>query len=316
MKKYAIALMLLLMASPLYAAFGQTGFGDVVSGSGDWSNTADNETSENLEIGKALTVGTTNLVVTEGGNVGINDSSPAARLDIKGAGTTTGQALHIADSANTDRFVVLDNGRVGIGTASPVTSLHIKGNDEIDDLGAPLFFETIRARFMYATSPIANAKVAFGSGWGTIEDFAVHTKSSGVFSENTQRFVVKMDGNVGIGTASPSAKLEVSGDVKIATDLSVSRDLTVEGEIYVTGSTGESSVTYGSGEDMVFVNGTDSTVALTLDTEGDTIVDQDLTVTGDVIFMPNLPSGSTEPAGVVAGQLWYDSDDQIVKVGT
>ena len=41
----------------------------------------------------------------------------------------------------------------------------------------------------------------------------------------------------------------------------------------------------------------------------------DITTSG-LIYFTNLPTGATEPATVVLGQLWLDSDDQTVKIGT
>jgi hypothetical protein len=43
-----------------------------------------------------------------------------------------------------------------------------------------------RSRFAYWDPAAPNTKVAFGSGWGVATDFAVHTKTSGDFSELTQ----------------------------------------------------------------------------------------------------------------------------------
>ena len=53
----------------------------------------------------------------------------------------------------------------------------------------------------------------------------------------------------------------------------------------------------------------DGRLSMTLSTSND------ITSSGD-IFFTNLPSGATEPGGVVAGQLWLDTDDQTVKIGT
>lgn len=47
----------------------------------------------------------------------------------------------------------------------------------------------------------------------------------------------------------------------------------------------------------------------TLDIAGDLTISSDITVTG-------LPSGATQPSSVGTGQLWIDTDDQTLKVGT
>jgi len=63
----------------------------------------------------------TNKLVVEGdtGNVGINTTTPSAKLQIKGDGTTTGEVFSLLDSTGSDLVTVLDSGKVGIGTDSP-----------------------------------------------------------------------------------------------------------------------------------------------------------------------------------------------------
>ena len=50
------------------------------------------------------------LTITSAGNVGIGTTTPAGKLGIKGAGTTTGIALQTQDSTGAVKFKVLDNG--------------------------------------------------------------------------------------------------------------------------------------------------------------------------------------------------------------
>lgn len=47
----------------------------------------------------------------------------------------------------------------------------------------------------------------------------------------------------------------------------------------------------------------------TLDVAGDCIISSDVTLTG-------IPSGTTKPVGVGAGQIWYDTDDDVLRLGT
>jgi hypothetical protein len=67
--------------------------------------------------------------------LGIGSTSNASRLYVRGAGTTTGFALRIADSTPTDRMVVLDNGNVGIGTTAPPGLLSV-----VSSSTAPTYF--------------------------------------------------------------------------------------------------------------------------------------------------------------------------------
>jgi hypothetical protein len=56
------------------------------------------------------------------------------------------------------------------------------------------------------------------------------------FSESTvadNRLYLKAGGNVGIGTNNPTARLEVSGDIKAATDLIAGRNISYSGQLFV-----------------------------------------------------------------------------------
>ena len=142
-------------------------------------------------------------------NVG---STSATQIGLSAAGTGQNRDLEFVAGGST-KMTITSAGNVGIGTTSPIAPLHISGFANLDGLGIPLFFQSTRSRFAYGSTPTANEKVAFGSGWGVPDDFAVFTKSSGDFTESSQRFTVKMSGNVGIGTNSPTEKLTVVGNI-------------------------------------------------------------------------------------------------------
>ncbi|MFH2022037.1 MAG: hypothetical protein ABIJ33_02010, partial [Patescibacteria group bacterium] len=59
-----------------------------------------------------LNPGTAGLAVMNG-NVGIGNTSPLARLDLKSAGTGTDFGFRLQDSGGTDRVVMQSNGNVG-----------------------------------------------------------------------------------------------------------------------------------------------------------------------------------------------------------
>ena len=70
-------------------------------------------------VGLAYGTGTSpHITIASGGNVGIGTTSPAARLTVKGTGTTTDTALNVTNSADASRLLVLDNGNIGISVAS------------------------------------------------------------------------------------------------------------------------------------------------------------------------------------------------------
>jgi hypothetical protein len=54
--------------------------------------------------------GTEVFRLDDGGNVGVNTTSPSGKLDVHGAGTTTGKNFELADSGGNAKVTVLDNG--------------------------------------------------------------------------------------------------------------------------------------------------------------------------------------------------------------
>lgn len=72
---------------------------------------------------------TTAVFIDNGQNVMIGDADPTARLQIKGAGTTSGTALLIEDSTGADKVTVLDSGTVKLNTLTTNGLLKVSGSD-------------------------------------------------------------------------------------------------------------------------------------------------------------------------------------------
>ena len=109
--------------------------------------------------------------------------------------------------------ILLPSGNVGIGTSSPSQKLQVVGNIyttgsiRIEDAGDQLEF--------------VNANVAIQRTSNLLElggyDGIVFKSSNTVLDSQTERMRITSAGNVGIGTTSPSEKLDVNGTIK-ATD--------------------------------------------------------------------------------------------------
>ncbi len=131
-------------------------------------------------------------------------------------------------------FIVDDNGNVGIGTTAPTSKLQIysatssnialtnTGNNDVKLLvdadrtfsGAGVF--SLRAN--NDGTRIAGIDISTGADPDNDGRISFSTASGG---SNTQRMIIREDGNVGIGTSTPTAQLQVTGGVQIGDDVAL-----------------------------------------------------------------------------------------------
>jgi hypothetical protein len=154
-------------------------------------------------------------------NVGLSSGTPGARLDIVGSGTTSAtRALTIRDSTAAAKVTVLDNGNVGIGTSVPQVKLQVAGDLNVGVDGAA-------ERHFNVYSDVAGAYFAidnYGNYGGHysygMNNFAFDNTMAGGYitfwtSDGTQyeRMRIDSNGNVGINSSAPRARLDVEGSV-------------------------------------------------------------------------------------------------------
>ena len=149
------------------------------------------------------TFGTERMRIKENGNVGIGETSPSYKLDVNGE-VRTGNVLYIGKNTNDETAKTIlfggtygDNGydhcvierRVWSTGTEKQELLLFSGNDGENNSGP----DRIRLK---------GAQILFD----TLNSSTDRT------TENT-KMIIRANGNVGIGTTSPGAKLDVNGDI-------------------------------------------------------------------------------------------------------
>ncbi len=119
---------------------------------------------------------------------------------------TTGMALYTSpnSSGGVERVRIDSTGNVGIGTTSPLEKLEVQGSI----YATPIIYSS--SQDAYALRMGANNNTAFDMGI-KIKSTSAGTPYMSLRSHNTEDLLVLKSGNVGIGTDSPSEKLQVVG---------------------------------------------------------------------------------------------------------
>ena len=216
-----------------------------------------------ISDGDPATGATERLRVTKGGSVLIGTSTNSARLTVRGAGATSSTtALRIENANASGSMVVLDNGNVGIGTNTPISLLQIgSGSGFLGDFTTPavifnnidngIYLDSNRIFFKAGNgfSFAADSNGIVGNGFrintAIFDDlitpiFVASRLSLGINSgyggnnaghlslitSGSSRIYVDYSGNVGIGTSTPTYKLDVSGSGNFTDNLTVTGSFT------------------------------------------------------------------------------------------
>jgi hypothetical protein len=169
------------------------------------------------------------VINPNGGNVGIGTTSPTGNLTVESAGNqfhirantatageywnfdvTSNNQLYIINSAGTGYLTIKDDGNVGIGLTNPTDKLVVAGNISIPG-----------AHKIYNGSAADSAGLTFPSNVFRIDGFSGITFNSSTtnIGSQTERMRITNTGNVGIGTASPTSKLDITnGEGKFCVD--------------------------------------------------------------------------------------------------
>ncbi|MGA1189454.1 MAG: hypothetical protein ACO3UV_08780, partial [Pseudomonadales bacterium] len=168
-----------------------------------------------------------NLFVANAGsdNVGIGTSAPVAKLDVRGSAVFNEDGLDVDFRVEGDAdanlvFVNAGTDKVGIGTATPPEKFSVLGNSSLD--GAVTVNDN-----------------------GAAVDFRVETDgdANAIFAQGSSN-------NVGFGTNTPAAKIDVSGTGRFANGVTVN-DLGADSDTRIEGDTDDHLVFVDASTDQV-----------------------------------------------------------------
>ena len=187
------------------------------------------------------TGGTESMRIDNNGNVGVGTTSPSTLLHLSGAspyiylddtsttgnlkrfgflngdvGTTqslTFQFSNLTGGNVTTVMTVNENGNVGVGTSTPGAPLHVHkavaGSGDYGNASGGIVFTRYVSGNDYRGSSIFHSYLDNGGDKEYLA-FAVASGNTGSpYDKNKVKMVISESGNVGIGTASPGAKLDL-----------------------------------------------------------------------------------------------------------
>jgi hypothetical protein len=166
----------------------------------------------------------TAIAINSSGNVGIGTSSPDSLLEVSGAdesqikvtgtsgveavlrasastvtvGSNTAHNLYLRTS-NSARMTITADGKVGIGTTSPDEALEVNGDVKISGASSG------NAGVLHFGGVSDDVKIA------GFDRNSSPTNSMLFYTNTAERMRIDSSGNVGIGTSSPAAGLDVRG---------------------------------------------------------------------------------------------------------
>ena len=189
----------------------------------------------NLAIGVLTTTSPLDIYnkvkISENGVITWGESSNYGKLSWNSTNGTaeimsqSGKSLSLGSDGVSDHLIVDTSGNVGIGTDSPSSPLHVLGSEDSDRLIAlnltnKNISDNTQTAIRFSNSSdvdLLSAELASERQSDVSNDFWLKLRKDA--STTPQVLTVKgATGNVGIGTTSPTTKLEISGSPYVLTD--------------------------------------------------------------------------------------------------
>ena len=175
-----------------------------------------------------------------------------------------------SDSDFNDGHMVIDEtGKVGIGSAIPAHALDVVGAIRAHLNNPTLFLQNLSSGGAYTNRIFFGDASTFGKGSIIYENEAggenyLRFRVGGNTGNNIERLTIQgsADGNVGIGSAIPTAKLDVKGDAKFSDDVFIN----IRGKSFKTPDWNIANTT--SGNALNISGGNSSSVKLHIKSDG------------------------------------------------
>ena len=241
----------------LYSEQGETDYSVVFQPNAAMTqNTTYTLPADDGDVGQVLSTDATGVLSWESLPSGADDlGDHIATQDLDMAGFEINlNGGYLSGDGDEEGVYVDSEGNVGIGIASPARMFHVQGNNALwrldRDANSPALalhrfpsgdFSTPWKGFILGVSASAA-----DNGYFFISDFHQGVSGSG----SDKRLVIDNTGNMGIGTTSPTEKLDVVGNIKVT---GLVDGINIAGE--VTANTNHSGVTTGNPHS---VNATDA----------------------------------------------------------
>ena len=162
------------------------------NGGNDWSMGMDYSNSNAFVLSNYSSLGTNDrLVVTTGGNVGIGTTNPGYKLQVQGTSYFSGLAYFGQTAAGGSAFRW---GAYGTAVSSNTMLTH---NQLYNGSGWTILDSGVGTTYLDLGAAMSNPYISFGTGVAN--------------TEATEKMRIANNGNVGIGTTNPQAKLHVNG---------------------------------------------------------------------------------------------------------
>ena len=208
------------------------------------------------------------------------------------------------------------NSRIGIGTSTPAVDLHVVSGDGSTIGGAhmnraTLLLGTTTSGMAFDVNEICVAgDHLFLETLGN-NDIKFRTNGTQV------KMIVKGNGNVGIGRATPRAKLDVNGSINIeqATSISLDSDTYADTAILIPRGTGIRSNTTGDYQrNLLSHNGTSGNGALQIGQQGTSIITDVLVYPGSSGNIRFFPSGSEDVRFDISGNVGIGNTNPVARL--